>query len=186
MAITQEQFTQYLKEPVRFPEEFKDYLSDFFALNVPKLHVSQIFGFKLQSFQASDSGDITPVQTLSNTTSYSSFTTDGPTWANIPRGFYLLFFGARYEFDNAGTWAPAYNGSLPGVWLTPVLDGNNLGDGYAAYLNAGSNGRAVLLDLTDPTIDRHTLTFQYKLSAATGTSMALEDRWAYLIKVVTE
>lgn len=181
MALSQDDFNEYLKQPILFPAEFKEWVQDYFATNVPKLHVSQIFGFKLQSVKESETGDISALQAVTST-SYTAFSTDGPTFSNVPNGFYLLFFGATY-----GTTAgdPIYNNSYPQLYITPVLDGTVQGDGDGALLNAGSGGRVTLIDLTDQLVGGHTITFQYKL---TGSSSVIGcwNRWAFLIKVITE
>ncbi len=178
MAVDQEGFTEYLKNPLLFPTEFKDWVSDWFATNVPKIHVSQIFGFKLQSVKRAE--EIVGQQNLTSTT-YTAFSTDGPTFDHVPNGFYILLFGATYG-NTAGQ--PFYDATYKEIYMAPVYDGSTPSDGEAAVLNAGTNGRAVLLDLSGED-DNHTITFQYKLVGA-GSNPAIWRRWAFLLKVVTE
>lgn len=182
MALDQESFINYLKNPVMFPPEFKDWVSDYMAVNIPKLHVNQIQGFKLQSVKESETGDIAAQEAITST-SYVAFSTDGPTFSNVPNGYYLLFFGATY--GNTAS-QPAYGATWAQVYLAPIVDGGAASDADAAILNAGTNGRVVLLDLTDPTVGNHTITFHAKRTTATMNDVALWQRWAFLIKVVTD
>ncbi len=177
MPITPEQFYEYLKSPLRFPEEFKDYVADYFATNVPKLHVSQIYGFKLQSVKVAD--EVTALTTVSGT-SYTA--AGGPDMTDIPHGFYLAMYGATYA-NTAGQ--PYYNAAAPGILMSPSIDGAAASDDDAALLNAGSNGRVALIDLTGSGSDTHTISMRYKLTTA-GTAHAFYNAWLFLLKAVTE
>lgn len=173
-------FQEYLKNPLLFPDTFKSWLNDFVATNIPKLHVSQVYGFKLQSIKQAT--EITGIETVS-ASAYTSFSVDGPTFDHIPNGFYLLFFGATYGTTAGG---PVYNGPTGDpVYIAPVYDGSTPNDGEACLLNAGTNGRVVLLDLTSSAVDNHTITFKYKV-APNAVNSGIWNRWAFLLKVVTD
>lgn len=176
MSVTEEEFRQYLSRPIDFPPSFKDWVSDWFAVNVPKLHVSQIYGFKLQSIKSAT--EITNLLTVSST-AYSALSPDGPSITSIPNGYYLAFFGATFG-TTAG--APFYNNAV-NVYMAPVVDSGAASDSEAAILNGGSNGRVTFLDMTGGDND-HTITFQYKRTGSSN--VGIWNRWLYLLKVVTE
>ena len=178
-GITQEEFLNYLKSPILFPPEFKEWVSDWFGTNVPKLHVSQIYGFKLQSVKIADANSGAQVMSSS---SYTAFDDGGLTFSNVPNGFYLLFFGAT--FSQTGGEIPTYT-NLGSAYIAPIYDGSTADDGEACVLNAGTNGRVTLIDLTGGAND-HTISFQYKRDAALGSNFQLYSPWAFLLKVVTD
>lgn len=174
-------FQEYLKNPILFPDEFKSWLNDYIATNIPKLHVSQVFGFKLQSVK--EATEIAGPDTLTSDT-YVSFATDGPTFSNVPNGYYLLFFGATFGDTASG---PIYDkpSGFP-AYIAPIVDGGSADDGQACLLNAGTNGRVTFLDLSSGT-GAHSITFKFKKDASMPSGVyQLWNRWAYLLKVVTD
>lgn len=173
--LTEESFLNYLKNPVMFPEAFKDYISDYYATNIPKLPVSQIYGFKLQSVK--DATEITALDEITSAT-YAAATHDGPSLDHIPNGLYIALFGATFG-STAGV--PFY-GFGTEIWMSPTLDGAAATDDNAAVLNAGSNGRVLLVDFTTGS-GAHTVGMRYKY---VSTPAAVWNRWLYLIKVVTD
>lgn len=176
--VTQETFLNYLKNPIMFPEAFKDYISDYYAVNIPKLPVSQIYGFKLQSVKAAD--EITALDVIS-ATAYADASTAGPSLDHVPNGLYIALFGATYG-NSAGQ--PSFNATWPEIWMSPSLDGAAAVDDDAAILDAGSNGRVLLVDFTTGN-GAHTVDMKYKRTS-TAADVAVWNRWLYLIKVVTD
>jgi hypothetical protein len=174
--VTEEQFIEYLKNPILFPATFKDYISDYFATNIPKLPISQVFGFKLQSVK--DALEVT-ANTGVASTSYTDL--GGPYLTLIPNGFYIALFGGAYGSSGGTPW-PSF--SDPNILMSPSVDGAAASDNNAATLNFGQNGRVVLLDLTTGN-GAHTVTMMYKKTAGALTPY-VQHRWLYLLKAVTD
>ncbi len=170
--ITQESFIEYLKNPIAYPEAFKDYVSDYFATNVPKLHVSQIFGFKLHSIRCAD--DV-PANESPPVGSYGNMTTPGPKLEDIANGFYVVMWGCR---ANVAATASTYM-SIEANSATPTGQLEMLLNGTEADFSVG---RLAFVELKRDD-GLNTLWAKYK---STLGSQALSNRWLHAIKVVTE
>lgn len=176
MPINDDQFREYLKNPIMFPPAFKDWVADWYATNVPKLHVSQIFGFKLHSVYVADDvpGASTPAATA-----YGDLAAVGPTIDNLSNGFYVVMWGC-YAFHansaNNETWMGiSVDGSTPSGQLEMLLSGSEL---------AFSVGRLALVDLAQGD-NTHQLQAKYKITSGhTGAEVSL--RWLHALRVVTE
>lgn len=165
--IEQADFDQYLKNPILYPEAFKDWISDWYATNVPKLHVSQIFGFKLQSMKVAEN-----IATAESTTSasYVDLATVGPTLTGISNGFYVVIWGCHASNSLAGQIGVSVDGATPTGDLQMTVDG--LAGAMAAV------GRMAIADLSTGD-DNHTLQLKYKATS-------VQHRWLHAMKVVTE
>jgi hypothetical protein len=160
-----EKLESFLKHPVFFPEEFKSWVSDWFATNIPKIPISQIYGFKVQSVKSAP--DILAAQATTST-SYVDLTTIGPTLSQIPNGFYLVLFGAN-------VWVATDNQKH----MSLSVDGAAASDADAMISQGHASGRSVLVDLTNGD-HQHTLTAKYRAATGTGT---FADRWLQALKV---
>jgi hypothetical protein len=165
--IEQADFDQYLKNPILYPEAFKDWISDWYATNVPKLHVSQIFGFKLQSMKVAEN-----IATAESTTSasYVDLATVGPTIENISNGFYVVIWGCHCSNAAEGFIGVSVDGATPTGDLQMSVSG--LAGAMAAV------GRMAIVDLSTGD-NNHTLKLMYLASS-------VQHRWLHALKVVTE
>lgn len=82
-----------LSAPLLFPDEFKRWLGDFVATNVPLIPYSHIFGAKHNT--ARSGASITASESTTSTTAYVDLTTAGPSITGIANGTYLVMYGAR-------------------------------------------------------------------------------------------
>ncbi len=173
-SLTQEDFDQYLKNPIVFPEAFKDWISDWYAQNVPKLHVSQIFGFKLQSINIAD--DVAPVETIGST-AYGDLATVGPTLPNLANGFYVVMwggmFGTTLNTDTAYMSISA-DGDTPSGQREMLVSGSEI--------ISTSVGRLALVDFSSGD-NNHTLAAKYKGNPTTSN---VGFRWLHALKVTTD
>ncbi len=172
-GVDEAAFREYMKNPILYPTAFKDWMSDWYATNVPKLHVSQIFGFKLHSIYVAD--DV-PANEAISTTAYGNMTTVGPTLENLANGFYIVMWGC---FANVAATATTYMGvSADGD--TPSGQREMLLNGTEALFSVG---RLALVDFSQGD-QTHTLQAKYKSN--NGPATALQNRWLHALRVVTE
>lgn len=171
--IDQEAFTEYLKNPILFPPAFKDWVADWYATNVPKLHVSQIFGFKLHSVYTAD--DVPGAEDPGGT-SYGDMTTVGPTLENLANGMYVVMWGA-HAFGST---------SAVNIYMGISADGDTPSGQREMQCQSTemgfSVGRMALVDFTAGD-HQHSLQAKYKYASSTGT---FKFRWLHALRVVTE
>ena len=162
-----EDFTRYLQNPIQFPDEFKSWVSDWFATNISKIPISQIYGFKLQSVKTAT--EITATETTASTT-YVNLTTVGPTLENIPNGFYVALWGFQAQATISNTISR---------FMGLSVDGAAVASGFDADVQVGAGGRVALLDLSLGN-GKHTILAKYKVASNT---LGFENRWLHLLKV---
>lgn len=95
-----------LSSPIHFPQEFKDWLPDYVAQNIPMIPYTAVFGSK-QNIAKSGQFIATSESTGSGT--YADMATVGPQVTNLVDGSYIFMFGA-YARARA---AVMYNGVTP-------------------------------------------------------------------------
>ncbi len=147
-----------LSVPIFFPKEFKTWVTDFAATNIPMIPFSQVFGSKLNvgrsaPFILAREAPVSPG-------SYGELTTEGPKITNIVKGEYLIFFGAT-EDGGFPNMAPSINGGTPS-------DNESL-KGKANPFPGFAGSRAVKKTL--PLESNNTVEMLYKNADA-------NDRWA--------
>lgn len=162
-----EEFREYLKHPLHFPDEFKSWVGDWFATNIPKIPISQVYGFKVHSVKTAP-----PISAEESTssTSYTDLATVGPTLSSLANGFYLVLFGAD-------VWVDPTNVKYMGV----SIDGAAVDPSTEAAMEVGNSGRVFLADLSQ---GNHQHTLQAKYRVASGTQ-SFADRWLSVLKVAT-
>lgn len=165
-------FKEFLKNPLEYPPEFKQWVGDWFALNLPKIPISQIHGFKLQSMHLAI--DVATAQTATSA-SYQDLATAGPEVTGLSNGFYLALFGA-YAFCAAGGTG----------YMSISMDGSTASDDNAALFAgseaAMSGGRLVLVDFSTGN-HNHSIKAKYKRAVA---DVEFSLRWVHALKVVSE
>lgn len=82
-----------LKEPIHFPDEFKNWLTDYFAVNPPQIPFSQIFGSRLNIARSGQY--IATAETGTSATAYADPATPGPEITGVANGKYLVAYGAH-------------------------------------------------------------------------------------------
>jgi hypothetical protein len=160
--VNQEDFNEFLRHPLLFPDDFKAWLQDWIAVNIPKIPISQIYGFKIHSVKSG--AEVATAEALTSS-SYIDLTTVGPEVENLVNGFYVVMFGGHSQ----------------SILMGLSVDGGAVDEEQIANLNEDSGGAIALLDLTTGD-HQHTVTAKYK-SAGGGT---VSERWMHALKVVTE
>lgn len=164
-----DQLTEILGKPIFFPEEFKGWLSDYIATNMPKLPISQVFGFKLENANVA-----TPIaaQQSTTSTSYTDLATVGPELTGLSDGFYIVLFGAFCDTAASSTtsfMSPSFNGAT-------ALDADS-----ASGPGTGPQSRALMTELRN----NHVNTIRMKYKRSTGTTGDWEKRWLVALRVTT-
>ena len=88
--IQREDLGKMLGNPILFPKEFKSWLADFLATNIPMIPFSHVFGAKVNIAR---SGDFVATSESTTSASYTNLATDGPGLTNLADGTYLIAWG---------------------------------------------------------------------------------------------
>lgn len=164
-----------LGHPLEFPPEFKRWLADYVATQVPKLPISQVFGYQLQRVRTA----VVDTQQTTTSTSYTDLATTGPTLSQLANGFYLLVFGG--DCSNAssagdGYMAPSING-VAAADADGVLFSGTFNDSTAI----NSNLRVLLVQLDTPG-GNNEIVMKYRVTSGTG---YFNMRFLHAIKVIS-
>ena len=149
------------------PNEFKEYMVQYLALNQPPLSVSNLFGFKQFTVQSA-----TRIATSESTTSttFTNLTTTGPELTGLPDGEYLVLFGALLSCSGGGYgYAGVTVNGTTAVGFDPVQSA------AATFVNI-----AGALVKTLDTGGSNTLLLQYRADA--GTTATFAGRWMIIIR----
>lgn len=164
-----------LGHPLEFPPEFKQWLADYVARSVPKLPISQVFGFQLQRIR---SATVDTAQTTTST-SYTDLSTAGPTLSELANGWYLLIFGG----DGSASTASA------SPRMSPSINGATAVDADAVVLSAhfndqtaiSTNLRVLMVHLNTPG-GNNEIIMKYRTAAGTA---RFAFRFLHAIKVLS-
>lgn len=146
-------FQKGLANPLFFPKEFKTWLNDYLAVNIPLIPISQISGFTQFVFNPAPT-IVTQEATSSST--FGDLATVGPVLSALPDGNYAIFFGAQML---AGT----------GQAIMSVQVNSTTADEGDSAQTGGNNmtiGRIILKTLTSS--NNNSLTCKYRAGAGTS------------------
>jgi hypothetical protein len=145
-----------LSHPLHFPDEFKRWLGDFVATNIPMIPFSHIFGARQNTAR---SGVYIPTSETTAVTAYTNLATVGPEITLIADGTYLVMYGATCR----ARCSISVNGAVP------VDDDSIWGEeqGPAA-------GRMKIISLKNN--NQNTLRLQYK-------SGTFSHRWLVIMRL---
>lgn len=162
-----------LAHPLDFPPEFKSWFADYVATNIPKLSVSQVFGFKVDRVQVAT--EITAAESTSSS-AYVDLTTAGPQLTNLANGYYIVLFGCRVS-----ALAGPSTANTRGI-MSLSLNGSTPDDNDSAQTRFNPMFRSTLVRLTGN--DVNTIKAQYKCVLAGATSITFERRFLAAMRVV--
>lgn len=159
-----------LAHPLDYPQAFKEWFPDWLAQNVPKLPISQVFGFKIDQARVAD--EITASESTTST-SYADLATVGPSLTNLHDGFYIVMFGARIS---------AYGGSGAEHLMSLSLNDAAASDDNAAGGFFNHIFRVALIELRNGK-NTNSIVAKYK-RVAPSTSVTFQNRVLAAIRVV--
>lgn len=155
-------------DPLSIPPEWKAWLVSYLEANPPVLPISQVHGFS--SFTA-NYAQVSNKQNMPSNGSFVDLATVGPQITELPKGKYVLLFGAAYDASGGATGNMSYsiNGAAAdyndGALIEPVnVERFNL-------------MRATIEDLTE---DSNTVCAKYYSTQSPGPAFYL--RWLLALK----
>lgn len=170
MPPSLEEMQEALGHPLLYPEEFKDYISDYVATHLPEIPITQVYGFHVERFR----DHVINTSESTSSTSYTNLATTGPTIDKLPDGVYLVFVGFKVV------------SSLVDQAMSFSVDGAAAVDDNAAFGNhSGSTFKCSIVDLRSPLpVHQHSLVAKYKVPS--GVSRAFSKRFMIALKVVSD
>lgn len=176
-VLTQEQRDQigeYLSSPLKYPPEFKQWLTDYLATNIPPIPVSQLMGYKgtlaRYDFEATFSdGNTSPERT------WTTLDGLGPVIDQLADGIYWAVWGYHHPGLNAGSSTQrmglSVNGAAPLTWTESIT----LDTGKTIW-------RADRLDVSGGN-DNNTVEANYWFDLAGGADGEFSKRWMALLRI---
>jgi len=167
-----DQIDEFLGNPIKYPEEFKQWLTDYLAVNVPPIPVSQLLGYKgtlaRYAFEATLSdGNTTPERVWTDL--------GGPEITQMADGTYWAAWGCQHPGTNAGAatmrMGLSVNGADPSEWTeaTTLDDGVQVWKAGQVLLNAGT--------------DNNTVSTRYYWDLSGGADGEFRRRWMVLLRI---
>ncbi len=161
----------WLSSPLGFPSEFKTWILDHLAVNIPPIPVSQFVGFVQTKALYAD----IPTSEHLSITAYGDLATPGPEITRLANGRYVFFFGG-FLTGVGGSWdgymALSVNGATPS-------------DNDAIFKTSGSTFGWVGTMMVDKSLtsnDNNSVKALYKRSVGTATSPHWGSRWLVAIR----
>lgn len=145
---------------------FFAYMVDYLSVNQPLVPISQISGFS----QFTAKFDLVATAQSTSSTSFVDLGTVGPQLTGLPRGSYVILFGAQYAKASGATMSVSLNGASADVE-----------DGATTAVNTGAGMsimRAVAKTLTDP--ESNSVVVKYK--SDDGGSSSWQNRWLIVLR----
>lgn len=159
-----------LSNPLFFPKDFKTWLLDYIAVNIPDLPISHIFGYS--GFAPQEAPTIATGESTTST-SYTNLTTVGPTLAELADARYWISFGALCGSSASG----AAQASIQ-INSDAVSDDDRIQASPTGIAGGASCARAVIKTLAGGT---NSVTMKYK--SGDGSSVGFSQRWMILVKL---
>lgn len=167
-----EEMKEALGHPLLYPQEFKDYISDYVATHLNSLPLTQVYGFHIERYRQ----DVIATQQGTNSTSYTDLATVGPTLTEVPDGLYLIIVGCHMRPQTV----------YADIAMSFSVDGAAASDDNAAWGNhPGSNVKVSLVDLRSATPEhQHTIQAKYKNPSGVNNHL-FSNRFLIAVKVVS-
>lgn len=166
-ALTEQEraiLQKLLSNPLEFPKEFKEWVSDYFATNVPLIPYGTFLGSKLN---IAKSGDYIATSQGPGGLAYGDLATVGPSIIGIADGVYVVIWGATTTGgEHPGNMAISVNGDTP-------VDSQSAGSAESQTI---ASSRLVTLKNDN----NSTIVCKYK-----GTQQNWGNRWIVLVRVAT-
>lgn len=158
--------TKLLGAPIFFPDEYKTWITDFVATNIPLIPYTQFLGARMNLAR---SGNFVATAESTTSSSYVDLATVGPTIAGIADGDYLVMFGGFVD-GQGGLISYSVNGAAASD-STAVWENDN----------AAALSRADIVTLKN----NHNSTIQLKYRKDGGAGPTFSRRWIVVIRIST-
>ena len=158
-----EDMQRLLSKPIEFPDEFKRWMADYVATNIPMIPYSHIFGSHINLAR---SGTYIPTsETYAGSPTWGNLATVGPEITLLANGLYLVGFGVT----SRGRAGLSFDGAAP---ITSP--------DYTVYAqeSVDANARMQLKSFTGN--NEHSVRVQYQ------DNRAYSNRWLFVIRIGAE
>lgn len=174
-ALRTQVYDGYMSKPMDLPGEFKSWLTDYLAVNVPFIPVSQLLGYKgtlAQSDIAGDTADM--VMSGGDRTWQDASDGDGPVISQLADGTYFVCFGVKTGRANVGSsetrYGPSVNGATPTTFATFMATDPDAMVWRAAVLSVAGN-------------DNSEIRMKYWFDNNGGASAQFQHRWLTCVRI---
>lgn len=169
--------SQFLSKPLAFPPEFRNWLTDYLAVNTPFIPVSQLLGYKgtLANIAVADArGNWTGLDAPERTWN-SAPDGLGPSITGLADGTYFVMWGYNEPGENAGgarvRVGPSVNGASPSYYIE------------SAHTDQGwTNWSCQQVSVTGGN-DNNTIELKYYYDLNSGADAEFQYRWVAAIRV---
>lgn len=161
---TRDFMRRLLANPIEFPDEFKRWVGDYFATNVPLIPYGNLLGARVN---IAKSGDYISTQEGPATTAYGDLSTVGPSVTGLADGVYVVLWGAvTGGGEHEGYMGISVNGDTP----------QNAESAGSQFDQNIAHGRLITVKNDHNT----SMVCKYK-----GTQQTWGQRWLAVIRVAT-
>lgn len=170
-----DQIDAFLGSPIKYPPEFKQWLTDYLAVNIPPIPVSQLLGYKPtlahNEIVNPDEPQTSPERTWVDIDTY------GPAVPDLSDGTYFCAWGAKTGRGNAGGATTriglSVNGADPAGFNYATFQANDPDAMvWKACLATARNGK-----------DNNEIRLKYWFDLGGGASAQFAHRWLTVIRV---
>lgn len=168
-----QQVNEFLASPLKYPPEFKNWLSDYLAVNPPNIPVNQLLGYKgTLAHNVIDNAEIAVNSTDGPERTWNQF--DGPSVTGVADGTYFIAYGAKTGRGATGgatnRLGVSVNGADP---VTYATFGANDADAmvWRADIVSAENG------------DNNTFEMYYWYDLGGGATAQFLHRWVTVLRV---
>lgn len=166
-----------LKQPMEFPQEFKEWTRDFLAVNMPWIPISQILGYRDSRVRYDVVNTIEEVTSAFAPERQWNDLVETPAITGLADGTYWIAWGGMmYEAGGVGNCDPlrigiSINDATPTEWVTFW---GNADQGYPG-------SRAGVYTLSNN--DNNKVDQQYWWSLNAGATFGFRDRWIATLRI---
>lgn len=168
-----EEIKTLLSSPLTLPQEFKDWLPDWLATNLPPIPVSQLLGYRGLRYRY----DVTV--TRDNVTTpehvWTALPTAGPEITGMADGKYWAAWGYHAPGEHAGMSEQYMGLSINGADPTKYCKTITQDTGKTVW-------RADVFDVKNG-LDNNTVTAEYQFALAGGAEAQFQRRWMILLRI---
>lgn len=171
--LTQEEIAQVrrlLSDPLAFPQTFKNWI---LAWVVPELSGAAVIG----AGSVIETDRIADAETQAGPASYDDLSTVGPTVSDLPKGTYLMIFGAIMSSEAGGSPSNSPH------HMSISINGDTASDDDACWHRVGEEAPVISVVVKDLTETTNTVECKYRSGDASNGTW--QNRYLIVIRQAT-
>lgn len=170
-----DQIDEFLGSPLKYPSEFKQWLTDFLAVNIPPIPVSQLLGYKGTLAQYDvvtgfSDGNISPERVWTDLNDQV-----GPSIIGLADGIYWAAWGYSHPGFNAGSSSQRMGLSINGADPINYAQSATIDNGVTVW-------RADRLDVSGGN-DNNSIVAKYYFDLNGGADAEFARRWMVTLRI---